>query len=733
MRGLPWWTFACLLVGFSAGVMAFVLLSPTMPLVVGVVLAGVLIGVARPRLWPVVLLTLLALGIGAGRASMAPAAALPAGLGTDDVSVSGTVDDDPQARRNGTRLTIRIDHILTTSLTQVSTLRVQATVYGGVPVHYGDLVLLRGRLQPPPAFDQFDYRAYLAEQGIAGVMPSARLIRDTAHSGDPLHTALFSVRHGLVRSVDRALPEPQAALVLGVVFGYRATLPVALEQAMIASGLIHIVVISGLKVSLLARIMHGALGRILPRAAPGLALAAMLTYALLAGASAAALRAAAMGALVVIAGRLRRDSHVYVSLALTAAIMLALKPALARDVSFLLSFAGTAGIAGFTDGIAARLSFMPGVLRDPFAATLAAEAATWPLMLANFHQLSVVAPLANALVLPLLPLMMVVGGSGAIIGALVAAGGWPGLQLAGAVAAWFRNVIEVCGSLPAASIVMPYFPARWLAAAVILNGGALAGVKLRAFFWHRRVWAILAAAALLASALLLIRPDGRVHVYALDVGTGSAVLVRTAEGQQVLIDGGPDPDKFAQAIGRALPPTARELKAWIITGGRRLQLGAASAVLERFQVDLVIVADPDPLTPTLRAVIQQAGVDGVPVRIGAQPVQVDGVQLRPMPDSRTWMIESGPAAAAVIPPDSSWHGFAPGLAAAIFTAGGPPDWDPLTGPCLAVIQVSAHRVDGLPARALLGSLRPCQVLRPDATGTVELIAGDRAFQPGSPG
>jgi len=201
VSGLPWWTFALLLVGFSAGVMALVLLSPVMPLVAAVVLVGVLIAVVRPRLWPIVLLTLLAMALGVARAAVAPTVALPAGLGTDDVSVSGTVDDDPQTRRSGTRLTIRIDHIQVPGLGQVSTLRVQATVYGGVPVHYGDLVLLRGRLQPPPAFDQFDYRAYLAEQGIAGVMPSARLIRDTPHPGDPLH--------------DRALRRPPWAGALG--------------------------------------------------------------------------------------------------------------------------------------------------------------------------------------------------------------------------------------------------------------------------------------------------------------------------------------------------------------------------------------------------------------------------------------------------------------------------------------------------------------------------------------
>src|SRR2546430_9393584 len=115
-----------------------------------------------------------------------------------------------------------------------------------------------------------------------------------------------------------------------------------------------------------------------------------------------------------------------------------------------------------TDGIAERLRWIPAILRDPFAATIAAEAATWPLMLANFHQLSLVAPAANALVLPLLPAIMVLGGGGALLA------GWPFLQAAGAIASWFRLVVETSGSLPLAAVVTPYFPPRWLAAAAIL-------------------------------------------------------------------------------------------------------------------------------------------------------------------------------------------------------------------------------------------------------------------------
>ena len=485
------------------------------------------------------------------------------------------------------------------------------------------------------------------------------------------------------------------------------------------SGLIHIVVISGLKVSLLARIISQAFGRIAPRAAPLIAAGAMAGYALLAGASAAALRAAAMGILVVIAGRLHRESHVFVSLALTAAVMLALKPDLAADVSFQLSFAGTIGIAAMTDRIAGWLGWIPAVIRDPFAATIAAEAATWPLMLANFHQLSLIGPVANALVLPLLPVMMIVGGAGALIGSPLAAAAWPLMQAGGIIASWYRLVIESLGSLPIAAITMPYFPPRWLAAAVILNGGALAGVKLRQFFWRKRAWAVLGAASLATATLLLIRPDGRVHVYALDVGTGSAVLVRTANGHQVLIDAGPDADKFTQAMGRALPPTARTIDIWLITGGRRQNIGAGAAVLNRFQIGAMVIADPEPWSASLRALVDGAQSAGIRVASVNGPLDVDGVRLHLASDGRSWLIQSGRAVLAVVPPETSWQSLPAGVDGAVFTSGGPAEWQG-PGQSVSIIQVAPNSRDGLPVRAVLHALTGAPLYRTDRVGSVEL-------------
>ncbi|MEA2634155.1 MAG: competence protein ComEC [Chloroflexota bacterium] len=729
---------AAVLTAWCAGIMAAVLLSPLLPwLVLAAVLMAV-VALINQRLALLAALCFVAALTGAARAATVATVELPPGLAGQAIAVSGSVDDDPVDRRGMRRLTVRLDHLLTSAGEIASGLRIQVAVYGTTPVHYGDLVLLSGELQAPPRFDQFDYRAFLAEQGIAAVMPSARLVRVTSHPGDPLHTMLFDLRHGVIDAVDRALPEPQAALLLGVVFGYRAALPRQLEQQMIASGLIHIVVISGLKVSLLARIVQQAFGRLAPRAAPLIAVGAMIGYALLAGASAAALRAAAMGVLVVIAGRLRRDSQVFVSLALTGALMLGLKPGLSHDVSFQLSFAGTAGIAAMTDGIAKRLGWMPTILRDPFAATIAAEAATWPLMLANFHQLSIVAPAANALVLPLLPAIMILGGSGALLaGGLAAAGlpmlqslssilGWPLMQASGAIASWFRLVVETAGSLPLAAVVAPYFPPRWLAAAAVLNGGALAGVKLRQFFWQRKVWALLAASGLIAVALLLIRPDGRVHVYALDVGTGSAVLIRTPNGHQVLIDAGPDADRFAQAIGQVLPPTARKIDVWLVTGGRREDIGGAGAVLNRFAIGSMVIADPDPWSVTLRMLVQHAQSANVQVDSANGMIELDGVSLNLAGDGRTWLIQSGLERIAVVPPQTNWQSLPADIDVAIFTCGGPAEWQG-PGRGVSVMQVAANSRAGLPVRGVLQALTGAPLYRTDRVGTVELVQTEGGF------
>jgi beta-lactamase superfamily II metal-dependent hydrolase len=294
------------------------------------------------------------------------------------------------------------------------------------------------------------------------------------------------------------------------------------------------------------------------------------------------------------------------------------------------------------------------------------------------------------------------------------------------IASWFTLVIEKLGSLPVAALSMPYFPVRWLLAAGVINGGVLAGIKLRQFFWQRRVWGALGFGLVITTALLLVRPDGRVHVYALDVGTGSAVLIRTGNGHQILIDAGPDADKFAQAVGRAIPPTARTLDLWLITNGNRVSIGGGAAVLQRFHVNAIAVADPNAWSYTLRSLVQQAEAAGAQLGAGSGPFSDDGVTVSLAGDGISWLIQTASGRIAVIPPQSAWMSSPTEVDGDIFTSGGPSDWQG-PGRGFSVIEVDKNSRDGLPIRAVLQAMAGAPIYRTDRLGTVGLVDSPTGF------
>src|SRR5436305_9152918 len=150
-------------------------------------------------------------------------------------------------------------------------------------------------------------------------------------------------------------PRPMHRCFSASCWGVRPGIPPDLQKALVATGLVHLLVLSGLKVAVFARIAQAALRPLLGRHSTWPAIALIGLYALAGGATPAAVRASAMGALAIVATRLGRPSHVWTSLAITAAAMLGWRPELAWDVGFQLSFAGTGAIILLTPGIEARL------------------------------------------------------------------------------------------------------------------------------------------------------------------------------------------------------------------------------------------------------------------------------------------------------------------------------------------------------------------------------------------
>ncbi|HEV2477819.1 MAG TPA: ComEC/Rec2 family competence protein, partial [Candidatus Dormibacteraeota bacterium] len=546
---------------------ATVVLAPREPWlgIVAVAAAAPLAALAiflRPAL--VALAVVVAL-LGVARAELPPADPLaPARahyvVGATAV-ITGHVADDSRPIGGGGEVLVEPDHVQLASgeLSGIGNLMVRWR--GPSEARFGDAVTATGKLVLPRDLPAFDRRAYLAQRDVYLELQSTSFQVTGQQPGLAAIPAWLRAR--FTAGVDDAVPAPHAAVLLGVVLGIRQGIPADLQNALIATGLIHFLVLSGLKVAVFARIVQGALQPLLGRHATWPALGLIALYALAGGATPAAVRASAMGGLAIAAGNLGRPAHVWTSLALTAAVMLGWHPELAWDVGFQLSFAGTAAIVLLTPSIARRVAFLPRALREPFAVTCAAQVGTLPMMATDFHVLSPIAPVANALTLPILPALVTAGLLLGAISIVPDAARIVAIPITGLVA-YIEQVAFLLARVPAAAIAIPAFPS-WIGLAYYSAlGPTIAGAK--ASGRSRKLAFTMAAAtpACISIAALLMWSASPPQAVVLNVGDGQAVMLRSPQGT-VLIDGGPSPARLSDGLGIQLPPWQRTLDALIIT------------------------------------------------------------------------------------------------------------------------------------------------------------------------
>jgi len=475
--------------------------------------------------------------------------------------MTGRVADDSRPSAGGGEVLVEPDQIMigASPVNGIGNLMVRWR--GPTIATFGAQVQAIGKLTLPRDLPTFDRRAYLAQRQVYLELQTTSFDVLTDSFGPAAFPAWLRAHY--TSALDAAMPPPHAAVLLGVVLGIRQGIPPGLQNALIATGLVHLLVLSGLKVAIFARIVQAALQPVLGRLATWPALALIAIYAMVGGATPAAVRAAAMGGLAIAASRLGRPTHVWTSLALTAAAMLGWHPELAWDVGFQLSFAGTAAIILLTPGIERRLTFLPAVLREPFAVTCAAQVGTLPMMATDFHVLSPIAPLANALVIPILPALVTAGLLLGAMSALPDLARFSAIPVTGLLA-YLEQVAYVLARVPAAVIPIPKFP-TWAGIAYYsaLGPGIAAGQASGRHRWVAIATAVVAP-ILIAAAALGMWANAPPQAIVMAVGDGQAVLLRGPHGS-LLIDGGPSPARLNDELGAQLPPWQSSLDALAIT------------------------------------------------------------------------------------------------------------------------------------------------------------------------
>lgn len=619
---------ACLL-AWSGGVAAATVAVPCSPAVgaaavVLAALAGCLAAALRPA---AVGLALAACLLGVARAEIPHGDAAEAerakALAGAQAMMEGRVADDPRHGAGGYQVLVAPEKLVTEAGRQPPAGRVLVWVRGGPDVGVDDRVEVVGRLQMPRDLPDFDRRGYLAARGAYLEVRNAGLnllARATGLRGLP---GWLRDRYRL--AIAELMPPPHSEVLVGVVLGVRTGIPPGLEQELIDTGLVHLLVLSGLKVAVFARLLTGALGPLLGRAATLPALALIALYALAGGATPAAVRASLMGGLTLLAQHLGRPAYVWSSLAAAAAAMLGWNPELTFDVGFQLSFIGTAAIVLLTPGIERRLRWMPAWLRDPFAVTCAAQVGTVPMMATTFHLISPVAPISNAAVLPLLPAMVAAGLLVAPLAAVPEAGRLLALPLTGLLA-YLEQVAAVLARVPGAALAFPEFSLRMgLAYYAALACGVAAfharGLTRRAAILVGLVLPLAIGTSELAA---WARPAPSAAVLA--VGQGQAVLLSGPAGS-VLVDGGPSPSRLAQELGARLPPWQSHLGGLVITGPGAGHVGGLAGLT--YSAGVVVVPDGSPEGTAWRAAVltQKARGAGVWVAHAGQRFGLAGFRF----------------------------------------------------------------------------------------------------------
>ncbi|HEV7811060.1 MAG TPA: ComEC/Rec2 family competence protein, partial [Candidatus Limnocylindrales bacterium] len=429
----------------------------------GVAVAGVrAAGGARPpriRMLVATALGTLAIAIRLALAAGSPPtlAPLPEGSGAWDATVTTissprdgaqvatlTLDPTPASEREGLRA-------------GRSSVAVAATLPRFPAIEPGDEVRVDGRVEPPP---DGPYGDYLRRIGVAGTIRSRSLAVIGRH--EDAGARLEALRRMAGDALGAALPEPEAGLAAGIVIGLRDRVDRDLAADFTTVGASHVVAISGWNIAIVAATIAALAGRLGRRRRSILLVVAIVGYVLFAGASASVVRAAVMAGVVLVARESGRAGRATTALGWAVALLLLADPDLVLDAGFQLSTLATGGILAWATPWTERLrrvagGGLPGWLAESLGVSLAAQAATLPIVLLTFGRLALVSPIVNLAIVPLVAPAMAAA-MVALAGGLIAIAGGPGLvaTLAG-LPAWalltaMCTVIRAAADLPFANV-----------------------------------------------------------------------------------------------------------------------------------------------------------------------------------------------------------------------------------------------------------------------------------------
>jgi competence protein ComEC len=523
---------------------------------------------------------------------------------------------------------------------------------------YGDLLEVRGVLRRPltpgnPG--EFDYRAYLERQGITHLVtvrgPGA-VVHTGLDRGNPVVYQALTLKERLSAGLDSALYPEQAALVRGITLGVRGGIEPAVREAFTATGVVHILSVSGLHVGFLLglTLLLTRFVRLNPFWTVILVAGVLAFYAIMVGFKPSVIRASVMALLLLAAHQLGRWRDWPTALALAALVILVGNPLALFDPGFQLSFTATWGILYLgpllvrgMERIAERcdLQWWKAAHGWFVAVPLAAQLGTLPLVAYYYNLVSPVALPANLLTVPLVGLIFVLGVITSFLGAFLPAVAWLTGPATGALVDVFLALVRFFAGLPGAFFYVATPSLLLVVGWYLACYGA--GLFAQPGSWRERLPGLTGgldragrrSVGLLVGGLVMVgiflawpttptTPWPGVEVHFVDVGQGDCTVIFTRTGSTVVIDTGGWRGELEGESGvgdKVVLPYLRrhgvkEIDLLVLTHPHEDHVGGARALKDALVIKRVVVAPVggrEAPPPGYLALLEEFEAKGIPV------------------------------------------------------------------------------------------------------------------------
>lgn len=321
----------------------------------------------------------------------------------NDKVILGNVIEEPSIVRDNTRFVIKIK-----SINDTQEHFVQIILKNAPKILYGDDIKISGKITNISASSP-DYGSYMRARKIFYQIKNPKISIVGNHPDSILDKKLIEIKNIFISKINNLLPQPQSFLGAGLILTGKGSLDDNLQDEFKRVGLIHIVVLSGFNVSIVAIVIMSLLNFLPPIVRFVIGSFFMTCFCLMVGGGASVMRSLVMNIISIFGKTMNLVYDPLKGLFVAGLLMLVFNPMLLFfDPSFQMSFMATLGLIILSDKISPMLSFLPNKfgIKETISCTLSTQIAVTPLIMHLSGIVSLISLLTNVIVLPFIPYTM---------------------------------------------------------------------------------------------------------------------------------------------------------------------------------------------------------------------------------------------------------------------------------------------------------------------------------------